>query len=220
MSHFSVLARKSWLNHSRNAIIKSTCKAPLCKAYTKSIRQCNNHSNNNDGNDNNTFISDNWSDPTQRTIKSVEELSEYGKTLLCSSLFTGNDKEANTEQIYGKWANNYEKDMDTLRFDSLATMPTKVEQYLTETLLNNIDISEEEAPLTLSEVLTNEESNANILDVGCGTGLLGELLLENTNILENNSEIGNGIQTENNITIDGMDLTQEMLDILSKERGD
>ena len=158
---------------------------------------CNSNSSNNTQND--SFVSDNWADSKQK-IQSVEELSDFGKTLLCGSQFTGDDLQQKPSEIYGEWADAYEHDMDTLQFDSLATMPHKVEQYLSETLNNNI-IND-----------SSEEEEANILDVGCGTGLLGELLLENTNVISS--------ADDDNINIDGMDLTQEMLDILEKERGD
>ena len=46
-----------------------------------------------------------------------------------------------------------------------------------------------------------------ILEVGCGTGKLAQLLLERD-------------RDRDDIIIDGMDLTQEMLNLLKKERGD
>merc|ERR1712113_1243434 len=92
--------------------------------------------------------------------------------------------------------------MNTLQFDSLKTMPGKVEAYLSELPTINDD---------------NNTDDINILDVGAGTGKLGELLMENSDIIGTDSASNN---INNDIVIDGMDLTQEMLDILEKERGD
>lgn len=186
-----------------------SCKQSLIKSSfpsifeTHTLRKHNFCDNNNNNSKNESFVSDNWTESNQK-IQSVEELSDFGKTLLCGSQFSGDDLDQKPSEIYGEWADAYEHDMDTLQFDSLATMPHKVEQYLSETLNNNI-INDEQS--------STEQEEANILDVGCGTGLLGELLMENTNVISSND-------ADNNITIDGMDLTQEMLDILEKERGD
>ena len=163
------------------------------------------HDEREDDNDNggNTFVSDNWQTPLSDNgkIQSVEQLSDFGRNLLCGSLFTGDDVETNTENIYAEWSEKYEHDMNTLQFDSLKTMPEKVEAYLNE----------------IPEI--NDDKNTddiNILDVGAGTGKLGELLMENSEILDTDRKDEN----TNDIVIDGMDLTQEMLDILEKERGD
>eukprot|EP00485_Elphidium_margaritaceum_P021009 CAMPEP_0202711012 /NCGR_PEP_ID=MMETSP1385-20130828/22892_1 /ASSEMBLY_ACC=CAM_ASM_000861 /TAXON_ID=933848 /ORGANISM="Elphidium margaritaceum" /LENGTH=244 /DNA_ID=CAMNT_0049370659 /DNA_START=103 /DNA_END=834 /DNA_ORIENTATION=- len=122
----------------------------------------------------------------ERKIRSHHDLSDFGKAQYSGSLFKG-ATHGTEEQIYKQWAQTYDDDMSTLKFDSLKTMPLKIEEYLRD------------FPVAIGP---------NILDVGCGTGVLGQLMFEKQNV-----------EKEGELTIDGMDLTQEMLDILENERG-
>lgn len=97
------------------------------------------------------------------------------------------------EQTDGEWAESYTNDMMALRFDSLQTMICKVQHY---------------SRLSLFEA--KESDTISILDVGCGTGLLGEYLLKHCG-----DEDSRGTAE---LVIDGMDVTKEMLDVLQRER--
>ena len=85
MSRFSVFVGKSSLIRNLNL----SSRIPVIRTEILRNFSDNNKSNNDNENDG-TFISDNWSCPLSDDgkIQSVEQLSDFGKNLLCGSLFT------------------------------------------------------------------------------------------------------------------------------------
>lgn len=108
--------------------------------------------------------------------------TSYGK-----KLFSEDFRSVTAEQTYAEWAESYDADMKHYQFDSIKTCPL---------IVNNMIVSDYQ----------KNSDNINILDVGCGTGLFGESLIDSFD--------------KRQINIDGFDLTQEMLDVLQKNNAD
>mmetsp|Transcript_28145 Transcript_28145/g.43137 ORF Transcript_28145/g.43137 Transcript_28145/m.43137 type:complete len:248 (+) Transcript_28145:97-840(+) len=106
------------------------------------------------------------------------------------ALFNSGFRSQDPEDVYTKWAATYESDsFGALGFSS----PDRTAQL---------------AAGHLKEHESYHGSKLQVLDVGCGTGALSSILREK-----------HGVGTESDVTFDGCDLTQAMLDIAAGRPG-